>query len=237
MLNFFDLFKSSNRMSFYQLYNKLRKWNDSRLYPNSYELPDEMTFPTDFWHEVIKLYNLTRQDEFERAIAVFWADGELILSSTIKGNRRSVTPRSGVEVKYSHSIHKGYFTKEVFLDGKKYSSREVYHKNAPSKIEVKYLFNMHTHPPHEMTDGSKYYSFFSAQDIRSLLISKVIITGMIGNKLWLLVRTSRTPSVLDSSINDPKINMEFLYKELHIEIYSGEFNSILYRYKPEDQNS
>lgn len=235
MFNFFDLFKSNQRMSFYQLYHKLRKWQDSRTYPYSYELPDEITFPTDFWSEIIKLYKATRADEFERAIAVFWADGELILSSTIKGNRRSVSPKSKIEVKYSHSRHKGYFTKDVFLDGKKYSSREIYHKNAPSQVEVKYLFNMHTHPPHEMTDGSNYYSFFSVADIKSLLESKVVITGMIGDKFWLLFRTNRTPSTINNPKNNAEMNMEFLSKELHIEIYSGDFKSTLRRYVPNEQ--
>ncbi len=221
-------------MSFYQLYSRIRKWKDSNVYPNSYELPNEISFPPDFWTEIIKLYKYTRSDEFERAITVFWADGELILSSAIRGNRQSVTPKSNVSVKYIPSRHQGYYTKEVYLNDKKYSSKDIYHKNVPKQIEVKYLFNMHTHPPHQMTDGSMFYSFFSVQDIRSLLDSQAIITGLIADKFWLLCRTSKTSSGIGDNIQDAQINMEFLCKELHIEIYSGDFKSTLQRYKPEE---
>ena len=223
----FDLFKnfgSSDSISFFKLYNNLRAWQDAGRFPAEYELPEAISFTEDFWKRVIKLYKYTRADGFERAIAVFWADGDLILSSDILGNRKAVTPKSNVSVLYSASRHKGYLRKEVFLNDKLYSRKDVYEKKVPRQIEVKYLFNMHTHPPHEGADGQNFYTYFSAQDIKSLLASKAVITGMIGDKLNILFRTSSTPSSADQ-ITDQQINMEFLVRELHIAVYQGDFKS------------
>lgn len=220
---------SSDNMSFYQLYSHLRKWNDNKSFPYQYELPRSITFTSEFYKKSIELYKATRSDKRERAISVFWADGDLILSSVIKGSNRSVTPRNNITVEYIPIPNKMYYKKRVILDGKKYSEKDMYYKNVPKTIEVKYLFNMHTHPPYEY-NGRNYYSFFSLQDIRSLLSSGAVITGMIGDKIWLLVRTNQTPTVLPE-INESEINVESLESRLHIAVYMGEFNSKLYRVK------
>lgn len=226
----FDFLKkigdSGNSLTFYRLYTQLREWNNQSSYPYMSELPDDIIFPPEFWGKVIQLYKYTRGDGFERAISVFWADGDLILSSVVKGTQKSVKPSGNVVVSYSQSKHEGYATKEVRLDGALYSKKDVYYKKIPQKIEVKYLFNMHTHPPHKRPDGTTYYSFFSAQDIKSLIQSKAVITGMIGDKLWMLFRTKNTPTNVDQ-LTDAQINMEFLIRELHISVYTCEFKGKL----------
>src|SRR5688572_9089221 len=164
-------------MSFYQLYSKLRKWNDSKVFPYDYELPKAISFTPEFHKKVIELYKSTKYDGHERAISVFWADGDLILSSVVKGTTSSVTPKNNVSVQYTPIPNKLYYEKRVILDGKTYSKRDIYYKNIPKAIEVKYLFNMHTHPPYDY-NGHTYYSFFSLQDIKSLYSSGAAITGM-----------------------------------------------------------
>ena len=84
---------------------------------------------------------------------------------------------------------------------------------------------MHTHPQHRDNNGVGYYNFFSAQDIKSFINSNVAITGLITDKLWMLIRTNRTPKNLDN-LQDKDITVEKL-KELEIGIYSGEFNKNL----------
>jgi hypothetical protein len=222
------------KMSFYKLYSKLKEWNNTRSLPYDYELPDEITFDSDFWSRVIKLYKATRADGYERAISVFWADGDLILSSVVKGTKKSVRPNNKVKVTYKPSRHKGYYKKIVYLDDKKYSEKDVYHKRVPKKIEVKYLFNMHTHPPHTRVDGGTYYSFFSLQDLKSLIGSNAVITGMISDKLWILIRTNQTPTVLNN-FKESEISEKSLEERLNIAVYSGEFKQKLKRYSSPPQ--
>lgn len=219
---------SEKNISFYNLYMKMRRWRESNTYPYEYELPDSITFPPDFWKRVIQLYKETKYDAHERAISVFWADGDLILSSVVRGTTSSVTPKNKVSVKYGPSRHKNYLLKEVFVDDKLYSRKDVYEKRVPSQIEVKYLFNMHTHPPHTNQEGRVYYSFFSLQDLKSLLASGAVITGMIGDKLWLLIRTNLSPSALNN-FEEYEINVDSLNNRLNIGVYCGEFNGKLRR--------
>lgn len=207
----------------------MRKWSDSKSFPYESELPDVITFPEDFWKKVIQLYKYTKGDGHERAISVFWADGDLVLSSVVKGDKKSVTPKANVKVSYTASTNKGYYTKKVFLNDKVYSKRDVYEKKVPKNgIEVKYLFNMHTHPPHKTPDGRDFYSFFSLQDLKSLLISNVVITGMIGDKFWLLMRTNQTPSVLNN-FEEKDISPESLTEQLKLGVYTGDFKGKLVR--------
>lgn len=220
--------KGGSSMSFYQLYSKLREWKAKKVYPYDYELPEAISFPPEFWKEVIKLYKYTRGDKLERAISVFWADGDLIFSSVVKGNEKSVTPSNNVRVSYTPSRNEGYYTKEVFVDNKQTLKREIYKTKVPQQIEVKYLFNMHTHPPHENGETT-FYTFFSLQDIKSLLSSNAIITGMIGDKLWLLFRTYKTPAQPPADWTDANMNVANLTENMGIVVYSGDFKGKLVR--------
>lgn len=221
---------TSNNYSFFQLYSKMRKWGKTEGYPFEYQLPKSITFTSEFWTQVIRLFKTTRADGHERAISVFWADGELVLSSAIKGTTTSVTPSTNIRVSYLPTHKREYWRREVYLDGKIYSKKDVYYKKAPKKVEVQYLFNMHTHPPHRREDGSSYYSFFSVQDLKSLTKSTAAITGMIGDKLWILIRTNNTPQQI--SIEQQDITVENLIKQLHLGVYSGEWKAKVKKHYP-----
>jgi len=65
--------------------------------------------------------------------------------------------------------------------------------------------------------------FFSLQDVRSLIGSKVVVTGLVEGKLWLLVRTSESPSsVLWES--DADITLESLKEDFRFGVYVAEFS-------------
>ncbi len=216
--------------SFYQFYSQLKNWKQSAVYPYSYQLPERLSIDSDIWTRFIKLYKYTRSDEMERAVSLFWVDGELVLSGITKGNRKAVTPKNNVSVKYVPTSKREYFEKRVYVDNSIYSKRTVYYKKIPKKIELNYLFNIHTHPPHEAHDGSGriYYNYFSAQDIKSMLASKVTVTAMIGDKLWLLFRTKDTPDSADN-LTDAQMSPEYLRDKLGIITYCGEFKGYLER--------
>ncbi len=221
MFNIFKNNKSSS--SFFVFYKKMIKWRESKVYPFRYNLPEVISFPSDFWSDVIGIYKETLKDGLERAISVFWADGELILSSVVRGNEFSVSSNHSLNVKYiPHPTKKGYFRKEVLLNEKVLKRKDIYYKNAPKNVSVEYLFNMHTHPSHLNENQEKIYSFFSLKDIQSLLSSKTILTGLVTDKLWILVRTSDTPNSTDLLEKD--ISVESLKSTLNLAVYVADFN-------------
>ena len=224
-----DVFKSlftSNKkssISFYSFYKKMVKWRESKVFPYSFNLPEIITLPTDFWGQVTKIYKQTDSDGKERAISLFWADDELVLTSVVKGDERSVSSKHNVNVKYvNHPTKKEYLRRELLVDGKVRKRKDIYYKKVPKKISVKYLFNMHTHPAHIYSDGTKRYGFFSLQDIKSFLLSNAVVTGLVTDKLWLLVRTSETPNDV-GSILETDITLENLKERFNIVVYSAEF--------------
>jgi len=69
------------------------------------------------------------------------------------------------------------------------------------------------------------YGFFSLQDIKSLILSQAVVTGLVTDKLWLLVRTSDTPSdVKFENFTDADITIENLKEKFKLGVYEAEFN-------------
>ncbi len=230
---FFD--DTQDSISFYKLYTNLVKWQKEGRYPYDYELPQAISLDSDFHNKIIQLYKLTLNDGLERAVSVYWADGELVLSEVIKGTESYVKTNSNIKISYRQSRHTGYLTKEIFVDNKLYSTKDVYHKNVPEKIELKYLFNMHTHPRHESND-SYYYGIFSAQDIKSLVGTQSTITGLIRDNFTLLFKTNK--SIRDTSnLEDKEITLQSLTDKFGFVVYTGKFKGKLYRFSPEFSNN
>jgi hypothetical protein len=226
MFNIFkNLFSTDSSTTFYSFYKKMVGWRESGVYPFPYNLPSSITFPGDFWKDVFKIYKETDQDGLERAIALFWADGELVLTSVVKGDDQSVRSSHNIRVNYVvHPTKQGYLRRELMIDGKVTKRTDVYHKKAPKKVTVEYLFNMHTHPAQEF-NGKKVYSFFSLQDIKSLILSQAVVTGLVTDKLWLLVRTSETPSNIKfENFTDADVTIENLKEKFKLGVYEAEFN-------------
>lgn len=223
--------KRISTTSFNELHQKIVSLRKSNLYPYGYNLPEAISFPSDFWDDLIKIFKMTDRDGLERAFSVFWADGEVVLTQTNTGSESSVKSGGSIQVKYSHHpTRQGYARKELFLDGKLLKRKDVYHKSVPKALEVQYLFNIHTHPKHVREDGSSYYNFFSAQDVKALISSKAIMTGLVTDRLWLLIRTDKTP--LDvSDLKDSDITPEFVENVLHIGLYRADFHKKAFRTK------
>lgn len=216
--------------TFLELHRKIVELRSSNLYPFTYNLPQAIQFPSEFWKDLINIYKKTDRDGLERAFSVFWADGEVVLTEVNTGSNKMVKSGGSIQVKYSHHpTKKEYARKELYLDGKLLKRRDIYHRNVPKALEVQYLFNIHTHPKHTKGDGSTFYNFFSAQDIKSLLSSKAIMTGVVTDKLWLLIRTEKTPSSVEE-LTDLQVTPEYVENTLDIGLYRAEFNKKAYRY-------
>jgi hypothetical protein len=232
-MSIFD-FIFGNRISttsFDQLRGKIVKLRTSNLYPFVENLPQSISFPYDFWKDIIKIFKNTDSDGRERAFSIFWADGEVLFTEVKTGSDRMVKSGGSIQVKYSHHpTRNGYARKELYIDEKLEKRRDVYFKNVPKSLEVQYLFNIHTHPKHSKEDGSNYYHFFSAQDIKSLISSKAIMTGLITDSVWILIRTSKTPNSVDTLV-DSQVTPEYVEEVLHMGLYKAQFNKKAYRYK------
>lgn len=227
ILSFFVEDERTN-FSFYRLYTKLKQWAKEGTLPWEHELPQSISFESTFWKKVIEIHKATKGDDYERAFSVFWADGELVITGVTKGSTSSVTTNSVVGVKYSPSRHKGYLTKTITVDSNTYSTKEVYHKNVPSQLEVKYLFNVHTHP-RKVINNNDYYGFFSITDLNSLINSNAIITGMITDKFWLLVKTNKSPKALNN-YEQNEVNTNSLIEKIRLGVYSGDLGGKLHRH-------
>lgn len=217
--------------SFNTLRKKLVELRESNIYPYTYNLPQAISLPNDFWENVIPIYRKTYKDDLERAFSIFWADGETIFTEVATGSNTNVKSGGTIQVKYSnHPTQSNYARKEVFLDGKVIKNRDVYIKNVPKTLEVQYLFNIHTHPKHLNESGNTYYNFFSAQDIKSMISSKAIMTGLVTDTLWLLIRTNQTTENVDT-LTDSEVTPQYLEEVLNIGVYRAEFNRKAFRYK------
>lgn len=135
-MGLFDLLfgSSDSTTSFYQLYSKLKDWKKAKVYPFTYNLPKSISFPIDFWKKIIKIQKQTLADGNERAMSIYWADGELVVSPINTGNSRSVTSSGNISVKYTpHPTRKGYFRKEIILNSSIYKKVDVYEKKGSKR--------------------------------------------------------------------------------------------------------
>lgn len=216
--------------SFDSLRKKIIDLRKSNIYPFNDNLAESISFPNDFWDDLIKIFKKTDKDGLERAFSIFWADGEIVFSEVKTGSDRMVTSGGSIQVKYSHHpTRQGYARKEVILNDSVLKRKDVFYEKVPKSLDVQYLFNIHTHPKHTTDDGKVYYNFFSAQDIKSLISSKAVITALITDKLWLLIRTKSTPSDV-SNLLDSQVTPEYVQNTLHMGLYKANFNNKAYRY-------
>ncbi|MEA3357303.1 MAG: hypothetical protein U9Q67_02615 [Patescibacteria group bacterium] len=218
-----SLFASSRKIKvvdFHNLKDKISAWNHGRIHPGYSVLPQAISFSSDFWARIKEIYRHTTADKHERAVTIWWAGGEVILADSIRGQESKVNiPKQQIRLEYKRTSNPANAERVVTLNGKIVSKRNVSWAKVPKreKLRVQYLFNMHTHPPH--TQG---YSFFSLTDIKSFIKSSASITGLITDELWILMKTSLTPKVLQN-IEESDINVHYLKNTLRMRVYKGEF--------------
>ncbi len=226
-----NLFSFSNKVqteSMFSLRSKIINWTNSRVYPAYYELPAGISFSPEFWNRVNEIYRHTQSDGHERAVSVFWADDDFVLTESVRGDTSQVNiPGQTVQVAYKKTGSQQFAEKVVSVNGTVYSSKSVEWRSVPrdKKIEVLFLFNMHTHPPHNAMSGSNstsLYSYFSLTDINSFLQSNAVLTGMISDKLWLLAKTNET-KLTSARMQESDISPETLRSQLGFKVYSGLF--------------
>lgn len=234
IVGLFSPSKSIKSVPLYSLREKIGYWSNSRNYSSYFELPAALSFSPEFWTRVKEIFRHTSGDKHERAITVWWADGEFVLTESIRGQEQRVNiPKQKISVKYNPIRGTTRADRIVTVNGKVYAKRTVELATLKNvkKLEVKYLFNMHTHPPHDH-EGGPIYSFSSGTDIKSFLSSSAGMTGLVTDHLWILAKTSNTPTSYkpDESV---QLTPEYLTEQLNIKVYKAQFGGSAVVVRPE----
>lgn len=219
--------RSVSKVPLYSLRDKLKYWSSSRNYPSYYTLPVAISFSYEFWQRIKEIQRHTSIDGHERAIRVWWADDEFVVTESIRGEKARVNlPRQRVSVAYKPIKGTRRAERVVTVDGKVYSKREedLESLKYKKKIEVSFICNLHTHPPHKNeSTGALSYSFFSQTDIKSFMTSSAALTGVVTDVLWLIAKTDLTPMQIPAELSSIALTPEILTDQLKMKVFKAEY--------------
>jgi hypothetical protein len=177
----------------------MRSWQDSKYMPLWSTLPKQFRLSDDFWEKVMQIHRYTEQDGKEHAISVWSIYKQIIITEITRGSESAVTTNDHIQVKFEAIKGKQAFTRFLYVNDKERERATIPFEKMPrnpKEAEMRYLFNVHTHPPHRvsnMIESKTYYSYFSQTDINSLLTTTAVVTGLVTDKITFLFKTRNTP--------------------------------------------
>ena len=191
-------------------------------------LPDKILFPREFWTQVKDLYEKTRAHNIEYASSVYVIDGDVIFTPPIKGQASHVQIRHKIRWKY-RPLGNNRYEKIVFVDDKQVFKKILPAEKVPRHLRSTYLFSVHTHPWHQGFG----YSYFSHQDMKSLVHGRALAIGLITDKLHLVFKTQKSPNTW--TMPSKKLITPKLLQQLGFCLYTAEFSKELEKmpYDPE----
>jgi hypothetical protein len=204
---------------FFKLRKKIVSWADSGLYPAENKMPKTINFSRTVWARIREIQNNTRADGSERAITVLDIDRLLLITPAIIGESERVVLRHKfkVEYKYEHQNNRCY--RYIYRDDHLIVKDYFLSKKPPRKINLRILFNVHTHP------GEEFSNFFSETDLQSFLAVKNIpATVLVAGHVWLLLKTS---SSKESGFQFESKNPIKQAQEAGLVIYKGQIGQKL----------
>lgn len=231
-----SLFKSSPTWDQHKLIQAVRSWQDTNYMPLWSALPPQFTLSQEFWEKIMQIHRYTEQDGKEHAISVWSIYKQIIITDITRGSESKVTTNDRVQVKFEVIKGKQAYTRLVFVNGKEYERTTIQVDKMPrnqKEAEMRYLFNVHTHPPHKvanMVETKTYYSYFSQTDINSLMTSSAVMTGLVTDKLTFLIKTRNTPQGHGLKEGEHP-NEDYIRDTLRIAEYEADFTSKLFRLK------
>jgi hypothetical protein len=198
-------------MNITELHTFLEKWRSLGALPTASGWPSSLYLSPDVWQKFKELMSHTRGDGHEYAVNLFYVDGEIIVTPYTKGDRESVNTRDSIEVKFDPKNNK-YYEKQIYINSKLLKRNTVEASKVPKKLEISYLFNVHTHPIQKDN-----YSFFSDTDMRTFLASSAMSMGLLTDQLWLIGKTNSSLKLVGGN------GVEMLYNVSN-KIFAGENN-------------
>lgn len=209
-----SLFKFNKKVDLYNFVKFLNKYKSTNTLPNPYDWPDKISLDSQTWEHITTIRRYTTEENRERQITMFWAEGDVVATSYVRGQETSVSAKHSANLQYTNTTRPEYFRKQITVDGKIVKDYTISKNKVPPKPEVISLFTVHTHPKRQSTDGNYYYNFFSATDINSLTESSALCIGLMIDKLWLMCKTNRTNVTPESQQRIDNIAYNFTQNEV-----------------------
>ncbi|MFW5702891.1 MAG: hypothetical protein ACOCXP_02905 [Candidatus Dojkabacteria bacterium] len=202
-------------MYYGEFFHFLRKWREAERFPPLSAWPKRIDLDKAGWEGVQKLHYLTGIDDHEYETSFFYLEGKTFLTTPLRGEKHSVNANHTLQVKYSLVPRSKSYQRLVYLDGEQISKSPVSSNDIRKQTEIGFLFNVHSHPVHYNYNGQPTYSFFSDTDIRTLLSSKSMVSGLVTDQFWLVGKTDQ----VISQIGEVGVN---LLREISEHAFSGE---------------
>lgn len=200
---------------FFLFKRKLIKWIDSEFYPSSLQLPETIRLPSNIWYVIREIKKNTEIDGAERAVTILDIDGLMLFTPTIIGESERVVLKHQFKVEYQYNPNNQKCYRQIYRDNRLIIKDYFITKNPPSKIRLRILFNIHTHPHGETAN------FFSNTDIESFLQSpKIGAIILVAKDIWLLLKTNKTKEKLNMPL-PYNIHPYNLIKEKELAVYRG----------------
>jgi hypothetical protein len=205
---------------FFKLRKKLTLWADRGAYPSQDRMPKKIRFSRRIWRTIKEINKNTAADGSERAVSVLDIDSLLILTPAIIGESEKVLLKHKFKVQYQYEKQTQRCYREIYRDDRLIIKDYFITKKPPAKINLRMLFNIHTHP-----SGDKA-NFFSPTDIQSLISNQNIpAMVLVAANIWLLLKSSKTHSDYPLKSNNPIKQCQ----EAGLVIYKGKIGEKLRR--------
>jgi len=168
---------------------------------SSGSLPSSINLDSNVWNAIKKLREFTDSYGYEHSISIFWVDNDIFITPPKKGSKESVYTKNEVALKYIPFDTKVgvFYRKEVVHNGKLVFKKSIKKQDLPDKPAVREIFTLHSHP-RALDSNGPAFSFFSVQDISSLLASNGICLGLLTDHLFLICKTQNSPQRVTSEI-------------------------------------
>jgi len=174
---------------FFLFRRKITHWAESGLFPPSYKLPVSVKLSRSLYKTIREIKKNTAIDGSERAVTVLDIDGLLLTTSAIIGESERVLLKHKFKVNYSYERQTQRCFREIYRDDRLIIKDYFMAKNPPRKINLRVLFNIHTHPHGELAN------FFSKTDLEGFLGSQnVPAMVLVASDIWLLLKSNKTQS-------------------------------------------
>lgn len=183
----FDFLTKKN-YSLYDFVKFSNKHRNVRTLPSKASCPEKISLTPELWDHLKKIRSYTSQENRERSVTFFWADGDIVTTEYARGQEAFVVTKHTASLKYEPTTRKNYYRKLITVDGKIVKDYTIDKSRVPKQPQVTELFSVHTHPKREL-DGKFYFNFLSETDIKSLINSNALCSGLMLDKFWLVCKT------------------------------------------------
>jgi hypothetical protein len=222
--------------------------------------PSDITLESEVTKNLRSLESYTNKESFltpsqgavgwEYGIYIYFVIDKIYISNTIKGDYESVNISKKINLdpvylneKKQVSQSGGEFVKfNLELNGKKVTTNTYKTRDLQTGLINGVIANFHTHPKFYHDKNTSQYTFFSSQDISSLIYGRTPMLGLLaGSNIWVCCKTSISQMIpsqllseasrleLNEGVNGVNLFIQNALNDFGIVFYHGTFGSKLRR--------